>query len=353
MSTPIIVRDATSGLAITPYSPAQIKTAYNYDFDEQGEGVTIAIVDAYGNPNMENDLEVFNERFNLPSADFEVIYPQGVPPVVDEEWQIETALDVEWAHAMAPKAKIILVAALDPTFDNLKGAIIAAIQAGADIVSMSFGAIEQEDVINSYEPIFQNANIAFCASSGDADNVSYPATSPSVIGVGGTSMQLNGSGGRVNDELGWYFSGGGISGFFRKPQYQYIKNNAQPQTDLRTSPDVSFFADSFPGVNLYFTPVNETDGIWLAVGGTSVSSPCFAGVLACALPMNMRYKNAPELMYKVAENSSDLEGYIDVKNGNTPFYPAIEGYDYVTGLGSPNIRSFIELVRYYLNKDDC
>ncbi|WDV46477.1 S53 family peptidase [Clostridiaceae bacterium M8S5] len=350
----------TMPVAIPAYSPMQIKTAYNFSPKYDGEGNTIAIIVAYGNPNIMNDVEVFNERFDLPPADIEVFYPQGQPPFVDPEWQLETSLDVEWSHALAPRAKILLVAAKDSTFENLNEAILFAINEGANIISMSWGANESAMQLE-FDKIFKDKNVVFVASSGDADAVSYPASSPYVIGVGGTSMQLDECGHRVAPETGWYDSGGGISEFEVKPAYQYIPNNAQPKTDMRTSPDISFFADVFPGVPIYVTPVEPGEnpstkqrqqGNWITVGGTSVSAPCQAAVLANALPTCVCY-NMPAVLYEISNSCSehdinnDIKPYIDIKNGNTQFYPAIKGYDYVTGLGSPDVTNFIHAIKRY------
>lgn len=344
------VREMNDCISVPPYSPRQMKVAYNYNFNETGRGNIIAIVVAYGNPNIRENLKVFNERFNLPPADLEILYPQGLPTIVEPRWAIETSLDVQWAHAMAPDAKILLVVATDPSNEKLFGAVETAVNFGADIVSLSWGNVEFQGQLE-YDELFKNSNVVFVAASGDQSSVIYPAISPYVIGVGGTSLQLNACGIRLQDETGWVNSGGGISEFERKPQYQYITNNAVPQTDMRTSPDISYFGDPFPGVSVYIK-LNE-EGIWLPVAGTSLSAPCFAGIMACALPPNTRVKNAPALIYSASNicNTDLVQAYRDITNGNTPYYPCIEGYDYVTGLGSPDITSFIDVIRGLLRED--
>ena len=348
----MIQRDADTNVAIPAYTPMQIRRGYNVPCKYQGYGNTIAIVVAYGNPNMVNDLAIFNRRFSLPDADIELVYPQGEPTFVDPDWQIETSLDVEWSHVLAPKARILVVASLDNSFDSLNTALKYAIQSGANIISMSWGSEEMIEQLE-FDKIFKDQDIVFLAASGDSESVSYPAISPYVIGVGGTSLQLSTCGKRRVPETAWPDSGGGISAYEQKPAYQYIRNNAQPRTDMRTSPDISFFADPFPGVPVYTTLVGSMDGLWITVGGTSLSSPCQAGIFASALPPGTRVKNAPKMVYQIGGGcyyTNKNDAYIDIKNGNTMTYPALKGYDYVTGLGSPNVLKFICAVRKYLSE---
>lgn len=347
----IILRDKDSNIPVSkpPYTPGQIRMAYNFNEKYTGIGNTIAIIVAFGNANIVSDLEVFNRRFNLPDADIEVLFPQGRPQEADLGWAAETSLDVQWAHALAPEAKIILVVAKNSNSDSLFEATRFALGTEANIISMSWGVAESTMALE-YDEIFKDRSIVFLASSGDSGITSYPATSPYVVGVGGTSMQLNEIGERIVPETGWYFTGGGISSIEFKPQYQYIINDAIPKTNMLTSPDVSFFADTFPGVEIYVT--FEGVGQWLAAGGTSVSCPCVAAIIADALPAGYTLNSSLELLYSFYDYSSEYDNaYFDVKNGNTDFFPAIKGYDYVTGLGSPNISNFIDEVRKKL--EDC
>lgn len=352
----ITVSEVEGTVSVPAYSPEQIKRAYEFPCGYEGTGSTIAIVVAYGNPNIMNDVQVFNNRFNLPPADIEIVYPQGQPEFVDPNWQEEASLDVEWSHALAPKAKILMVVAKDNSGENLFGAVTYAINAGATIISMSWGGVETEDIIQ-YESIFKNAEgVVFIAASGDEDMVTYPATSAYVVGVGGTSMQLNQCGDRIRPEIAWYFSGGGISTFIEKQSWQYIKNCATPKTNMRTSPDISFFADVFPGVPIYVTPVGSEQGQWITVGGTSVSAPCQAAIFALAIPPGQKLYEPLEVLYELAGEccyTNPYRVYRDIRNGNTERYPALEGLDYVTGLGSPHVGNFIKIIRSLISSNYC
>lgn len=329
------------------YIPSQIKRAYNFPCSCTGQGKTIAIVDAYGNPNIIEELTKFNERFNLPPADLEIIYPQGPPDEGDPEWAIETSLDVEWMHALAPNAKLLLIIAKDASFEYIYDAIRYAATSGADVVSMSFGAEELEEQ-TMYDEIFKQPGVVFVSSTGDFNDISYPSTSPYVVAVGATSLRLNSCGNRCAEEIVNWNSGGGISQFEQKPPWQNICSEAVPKTDMRTVPDLCFFGDSFPGVVIY-TIVDGTP-YWVPVGGTSFSTVGVAAILALAIPEGTKLYNAPELLYALAGGccyTNPYRAYNDVETGNNQFYFALPGYDYVAGLGSPKVSEFIRSVRRY------
>ena len=346
MKTNIVMAQNIGTFSDYPYTPQQIKKAYCFNSCNTGKGEVIAIIDAFGNPNIQSDLEVFNSRFNLPPADLTVLYPQGQPTNIDPGWALETALDVEWAHAMAPSAKILLVIAIDDSTDNLFAAVDYAVQQGANIVSMSFGSEEFPEEL-SYDYHFNVAGVVFVAASGDAEKVVYPAASPYVIAAGGTSLQLDATGNRVVAEIAWSRGGGGISKYEPKAPWQYIKTEETP-TNNRTIPDVSFFADQFPGVFVYTSiPVSGYVG-WLAVGGTSISAPCISSIIANAIAPFGRAYNFGALLYKLAGGTvykNPFNAYYDVINGNNGYYAAVKGYDYVTGLGTINEGNFIKAVR--------
>lgn len=329
-----------------PYVPSQIFKAYDFDDRYQGKGQTIALVVAYGNPNILDDLDIFNRRFGIPKARISIIYPQGRPTDTNLNWVLETSLDVEWSHALAPLAEILLVVAKDQSADNLFDAANFAVQSGASIVSMSFGFDESLDQLQ-YDKVFEQSGVVFLAASGDIGLFGYPSSSPNVIGVGGTSLQLDPCGNRIKDEIGWFGSAGGISNFEQKPPWEYINSNAVPKTAMRTIPDVSFYADIFPGINVYASINEDPRDNWFTVSGTSIGSPCWAAIFACAIPENRRLYNAPALMYEIAGGcnyTNKYKAFIDVTNGNTMYYGALVGYDYVTGLGSPRVDKLIEAV---------
>ena len=201
------------------YTPTQNQQAYQYNkvsfngVAGTGSGETIAIVDAYNDPNIQSDLNAFDTQFGLPATTVTVVNETGgtTLPSADSTggWELEESLDVEWAHAMAPGAKIVLVEASSANdSDLLAGVSYAA--AHANVVSMSWGGGEFSGE-TSYDSDFSKAGVAFVASSGDnGAPISWPAASPNVLAVGGTALTL-GPGGTWSSETGWSGSGGGPS----------------------------------------------------------------------------------------------------------------------------------------------
>lgn len=344
------INEYRNRIDIKPYTPAQIRAAYSIPEDAKGEGKTIAIIDAYGNKNLLSDLDVFNKQFNLPSADIEIKYPKGQPMQVDSGWAIETNLDVQWAHALAPLAKIIVIITRDASVGSLFDAVEYAINLGVDIVSMSWGADEfsQELLLDSY---FSKKDIAFFAASGDSGSVIYPSSSPNVISVGGTSFELDDYGNRTTTEIAWVGSGGGVSKYEPKPSWQDTTCKAYRKKDNRATPDVSFFGDTFPGVAVYTSSIKTAKSSgWLGVGGTSVAAPCWAAIAASMKTDDKKYTNLQEMLYKLScKYSSDDSAFYDVKSGNNKNYYASVGYDYVTGLGTPIVNKLLDL---YSNEEN-
>ena len=288
---------------LTPngFTPAQLRHAYGFDQIEfgngtlqgDGSGQTIALVTAYHNPTIQNDLAAFDAYFGLPDPpSFRVVAQDGSTnyPVVDPagpgtiNWELETALDVQWAHAMAPGASIILVEANSPSFADLvqSGVDWARRQTGVSVISMSFGAAEwsNETGLDTYFTTPGGHNgVTFLAASGDTGNPgTYPAFSPNVLAVGGTTLSLDGSN-NILSETAWSGSGGGISVYESQPSYQ--TGVVTQSTTKRTSPDVAFDANPSTGVPVYDS-YNSPAAPWVKVGGTSFSSPAWAGLIAVA-----------------------------------------------------------------------
>ncbi len=299
----------------TVYTPAQIRTAYGInDLSLDGTGQTIAIVDAYDDPQIYQALDTFDGQFGLttsgptlyqqygPATAFLTVLNQngqatslpGTDPIGQgaDNWEVETALDVEWAHTIAPGAKIILVEANSQSLaDLMAGAATAASQPGVSVVSMSWGFAEGQAVLGTdeatYDSTFAAPGVTFVASTGDygaADPV-YPAFSPNVLAVGGTSLALNADN-SYNGESGWGYSsdtlgtfigsGGGLSRYESEPAYQA----GVQSTGSRTTPDVSFVADPATGAWIA-DPYNlDPSNPWEVVGGTSLSAPCWSGLIA-------------------------------------------------------------------------
>ena len=222
------------------FQPAQIKHAYGFDqisfsggIVGDGSGQTIAIVDAYDTPNILSELQAFDAQFGIPdppsfkrvAQDGSTNYPPVDPrPPGTNNWELETALDVEWSHALAPGANILLVEAANNGAALEQIAVpYAASQPGVSVVSMSFGANEFASEIG-LDSIFTtpsgHTGVTFVASTGDNGSPGeYPAYSPNVLAVGGTSLTLN-SQNQITNETGWSGSGGGISTMETQPSYQ-------------------------------------------------------------------------------------------------------------------------------------
>ena len=316
ISGSILKASITPNAISPPFSPAQIRKAYGIDqIPGNGAGKTIAIVDAYGDANIESELQAFDAYYGLPGPPTFTIYPSPSTSY-NQEWALETALDVEWAHAMAPGANILLVVAPSDYESDLLNAVEYATSQGADIVSMSWGGSEfsGETALDSY---FNHAGVTYLAASGDGGaEVLWPAASQYVVAVGGTTLTIR-SDGTYGSESAWSGSGGGQSAYVPKPSFQSGLSGSYRQV-----PDVAFDADPGSGVRVYYS------GGWWAVGGTSLSTPCWAGLYALA-----NRSEAPWL-YTQAATSIYSRNYHDITTGSNGI-PAVTGYDMVTGLGSP------------------
>jgi subtilase family serine protease len=327
----------------TGYVPLQIRHAYGLDqLTNGGAGQVIAVVDAFGSPTLQNDLNVFCDQFGLPRTTLQFVYGGARTKRTDAGWALETSLDVEWAHALAPKAKIIVAVAGSASTANLTAAIDAAVNAGATIVSMSWGGSEFSSQA-SYESHFQHSGVTFLASSGDnGSGASWPATSPSVVSVGGTTLPLDAVGNLTSPESGWSGSGGGFSSYFNRPSWQ----NGWQTNAYRAFPDVALVADPATGVAVYDTTSYNGKSGWFKVGGTSASCPMWGAIVALANEQRVA-SGAPLLtgsdaaLYSVA-GSTETSGaslygffFFDVSSGSNGGFSATPKFDEVTGLGSP------------------
>ncbi len=339
-------RTVTSRATTGPigYSPTQIRHAYGLDqLPNGGVGRTIAIIVPYGSPTIQNDLNTFSRQYGLPATTLQIIRTSTTATAVDAGWALETSLDVEWSHAIAPNATILLSIARSASLDDLMTAVDAAVAAGANVVSMSWGSAEFNGQ-SAYESHFNRTGVAFFASSGDSGSsqgTSWPAASPSVTAVGGTTLPLDTAGNRIGAEVAWSGSGGGFSAIFTRPNYQ----NGWNSNTYRAYPDVSAVADPATGVSVYdSTPYNGTSG-WWAVGGTSASSPIVSAMYALADELRVAQSLHPTTQanpsfYTVANATNQGTSqyslfFDDITSGNTGTYSAGTGYDETTGLGSP------------------
>ena len=307
-----------------PLTPTQIIGAYNLQSTTGGKGTTIAIIDAYDDPTIATDLATFSNNFGLPAANF-VEHKMSTTISVDSGWALEISLDVEWAHAIAPNATILLVEATSSSLTDLLAAVnYATSYSGVKAVSMSWGGSEFSTE-TSYDSYFTNPGITFFASSGDSGaGVIWPSSSPNVVAVGGTTLNLN-SNGAVTSETAWSGSGGGISAYEAKPTYQTTYGLTYT---ARAVPDVSYDADPNTGVYVYDSTPYEGSAGWWDVGGTSVGAPQWAAIQALGLSANNNN------FYQDAASPAYASYFRDITTGSNG-YPAGPGYDLVTGLGSP------------------
>jgi subtilase family serine protease len=334
-----------------------LRSAYNIT-GVGNPSTTIAIVDAFGYPTAEADLAVYRSRFGLPACTtangcFRKVNQRGIQglyPAYDIGWAEETALDLDMVSAMCPACKIILVEATTNSFRDLAAAENTAAALGAHVISNSYGGGEAYS--QSVEPSYYHPGIAITASTGDDGyGVQFPASSPHVTAVGGTSLYRGNSvpertiGVRpaVNTrgwtETAWSGAGSGCSKIYGKPVWQ-----SDPLCSMRMEADVSAVADPYTGVLVYApysqavggvqnrTNPNASSSTWLIFGGTSVSAPLVAGIYGV---------NGGSVTY--GKNPyNNLNALNDVTSGNngscggTYFCTALPGYDGPTGLGTPN-----------------
>jgi len=231
------------------YTPAQISHAYGFDqIPLTGASQTIAIVDAYDDPTITADLHAFDQQLGLSDPVLTKVNQSGGTsyPARDSGWGVEISLDVEWAHAIAPGANILLVEANSNFYSDLLAAVdYARNQPGVSVVSMSWGGSEFSGE-TSYDSHFTtpsgHAGVTFVASSGDSGTISDPAVSPHVVAVGGTTLTI-GAGKSYVGETAWSGSGGGISAYEPRPGYQV----GMSTSGWRTNPDVPTMQIRTPG----------------------------------------------------------------------------------------------------------
>jgi kumamolisin len=322
------------------FKPSDIRTAYG--LPSTGGSGAIAIVDAYDFPTALNCFNTFATKFALAKETstsltastnkvFQVVYQGTTAPKADVGWNQEASLDIEWAHALAPNAKIYLVEANSSSITDLMAAVKkASTLPGVKEVSMSFGGSEfsGETTFDSY---FTTPGVVYFASAGDTGGVAeYPSESPNVVAVGGTSLTLSGN--VVSSETAWGGSGGGISFYEPIPAYQSKISTIVGKK--RGAPDISLVADPKTGVQVYL-PYYDANNVlkfaWYPLGGTSVSAPC------CAAIANL----SGHFLASSTKELTQVYGYLgtanfrDVIKGTAGGYAAAKGWDKITGVGSP------------------
>jgi subtilase family serine protease len=316
--------------ATTPagYSPADLRSAYA--LTAAGSGATVAIVDAYDDPNAEKDLGVYRSHFGLPTCTtgngcFEKVNQSGgrAYPRGNTGWAEEISLDLDMVSAICPNCHILLVEASSNSFANLGAAVNYAASRGAVAISNSYGGGEFSGEA-SYEAPYNHPGIAVTVSSGDGGyGVEFPAASRYVTAVGGTSL-ARASTARGWAETAWSGAGSGCSAYIPKPSWQTDGGCAQ-----RTVADVAAVADPSTGVAVYDT---YREGGWLVFGGTSVAAPIIASVYALAGNTagygSYPYSHTGSLFDVTSGGNGSCSGSYLCTGGT--------GYDGPTGLGTPN-----------------
>jgi subtilase family serine protease len=400
---PASSRDLTTSQCVASwgvscYDADQLQQAYNlnglYNKGTTGKGTTIVLIDAYGSPTIDNDLVQFDNDAGLPNPSFSVIHPVGNIPAFDinngdmYEWAGEATLDVEYSHAIAPGAKIVLLETPNDSVQTLAAAAKYAVSHRlGNVISQSFGIPEQfmgSALAKAYDSIYRQAaadHITVMASTGDTGAtginfangtyynhpvVQWPASDPYVTAVGGTSLNLSPTGSRNSPDVVWNDTynksannflygndgpnpnagGGGKSVVFGRPSYQNSVKNVVGGS--RGTPDISMSGACDGTVEVYASYYNGAQG-WVPVCGTSEASPLFAGIVALADQVAghaLGFINPT--IYKLA--AGHAKGIVLVKSGNNTVsiggqtvhgYSARNGYSLAAGVGTVNALTFV------------
>jgi subtilase family serine protease len=378
------------------YSPAELQTAYDVTpllkRGINGKGQTIVIVDSFGSPTALQDLKKFDADYALPDPpSFQQLAPLGSVPFNPNNndqvgWAEETSLDIQWAHAMAPEAGIVVLTSPVSETEGIQGMpqFLQLEQYALDhhlgkIITQSwsttentlFDAAGKQQVLIPFERFYQRAafeHVSVFAASGDSGTanvdvnnkiypfptVGYPASSPWVTAVGGTSLYADVSGKYQSEKL-WTSSGGGVSQYFSEPFYQHRTLPGSDQKLLkghRGLPDIAMNADPSTAVPVYLGFLGAQQSGYYLFGGTSESSPLWAGITADA----NQYAGHPlgflnPILYSLGSNrhsaSSLFHDIVGGNNGqdNIPGYTATPGWDATTGWGSPIVAPLIQALR--------
>lgn len=333
--TPLVTNTTPVG-----YGPAQFHGAYNVPATATVP-ITIGIVDAYDHPNIKSDLDIYNQNFGLPffpscsnsvtTACFKKVNQKGGTnnfPAVNNDWALEIALDVETAHQMCQNCTILLVEATTNAWSDLLIAEDKAVALGAKAISNSFGSVEFPSEV-TFDTHFNHPGVAFAVSSGDSGfGTAYPASSPFVTAVGGTTLNLDSSNNWVS-ETAWSKGGSGCSIYEPKPAFQTDTGCAN-----RTIADVSAAADPATGAAVYDSITFRNQTGWFQIGGTSLAAPLVSALYAFGgVPAGVQENTLPY----AAGASASLHDITTGSNGTCGTYlcNAGVGYDGPTGLGSP------------------
>ncbi len=379
---------------VAPYSPQEFRAAYGFPAlpgswsglgaqqqRELGAGQTLYIVVAYHEPRTLALLNQAAQQFGLPACTEVSVgagtpLPLGAPPAqctfsvvgadaagniaavpgANAAWSMEEAMDTQLAHAAAPLARIVVVAAQGPDVASMAGAVRLANRMGPGIVSMSFGTGDRS-FFGAYDDAFAASGMSYVAAAGDDGwnngTTFWPSAVPTVLSVGGTTLNWTGT---ARSESTWSGSGGGASSFRAVPAYQQglgVASAGCTAPQRRMTPDVALNADVATGF-LVLSTNSSGNATWYAAGGTSASAPVWAGVLALANAQRsaagrslLAGAGVHDGLYRgVALDPTVYQaGFLDVTtgaNGSCVTCNATGGYDLATGLGSPRVSSVVQ-----------
>jgi subtilase family serine protease len=314
-------------------TPANLQSAYKLPSSTAGSGQTIAIVDAYNDPNAASDLAVYRAQFGLAACTtangcFKKVNQTGGTsyPRANVGWSEEISLDLDMVSAICPNCHILLVEASSTSFASLGTAVNEAATLGANAISNSYGGSESSSE-STYAADYNHAGVVITVSAGDGGyGVEVPAAYKTVVSVGGTSLTTSSSS-RGWAETAWSGTGSGCSAYITKPTWQ-----TDTGCTRRTVADVSAIADPNTGVGVYDTYGNV--GGWLVFGGTSVASPIIASVYGLAA--NASSVNAASSLYSHTASLFDVTSGSNGSCGGSYLCTAKTGYDGPTGLGTPD-----------------
>ena len=343
----------SAGATIAGYHPSDLLSAYNLP-SGAGSGQTVAIVDAYNDPNAAADLNTYRSQFGLPAVSscsvsggkvaspggpcFAKVSQSGSTtslPKANGGWAQEISLDVDMVSAVCSQCNILLVEASSPTTANLGTGVNEAAKLGATEISNSYGGSESAGDPSYDGEYYNHPGIAITASAGDAGyGVEYPAASPDVTAVGGTSLSRSSATARGWSETAWSGSGSGCSADDARPSWQAANPIIAAVCARRAVADVSAVADPNTGVSVYDSDTYQGAGGWLVFGGTSVASPITASVYALAgNAATVTYGSYP---YSHTGSLNDVTSGSNGSCGATALCTAGTGWDGPTGLGTPN-----------------
>ena len=367
----LMVRRSIISPDIQGDTPAQVRKAYGFDAATisstttaaDGSGQTIAIIDPYNDPTVLSDLNVFDGQFGIsPPPSLTVVNQTGglALPRTDASWAGEIATDVEWAHAIAPGAAILIVEAQSDTTDNLVQAVdYARTVAGVSVVSMSWGGGEfagQTSYDGDFTTPTGHQGITYVAAAGDNGakaGAQWPASSPNVLSVGGSVLTLADPSGTYGSETSWVDGSGGYSKFEPEPTWQQVAQ----RSGTRAMPDVAYNADTNIGLALYDSVPYQGIKGWQTTSGTSVGAPQWAALVAVVdqaraiggrgtldgatqtLPGLYNLYGAPGTA-AYAPYAASFHDITSPDLGQTAGLPTV-GYDIATGLGSPQAAAVI------------